>query len=346
MAVAGRAWRRQARKAEPAAPAIVPEIFRALGALSESPRPELQEVASLLGMGPLPERAAHADLFLLQLYPYASVYLGAEGMMGGEAADRIAGFWRALGQTPPPDPDQLALLLGFHARLGELEAGTSSGEAAPPVPSTAASPAAETAERVRWRHVREAFFWEHLMSWLPLFLAKLESLEGEVDEFYRRWGALLREALHEEAAVLRPTTPGAWLPLHLREAPELADPRRDGSAAFVGALLSPVRCGMILTRADLARGARALGLPARPGERRAALETLLEEDAAGALAWLAAEATAWKGRHLLEIHCVAPLTLFWQSRAAAAARLLRALEHDVRSAPGTASFALPTEPST
>jgi TorA maturation chaperone TorD len=321
------------------------EIFRALGALGESPRPELQAVAEAAGLGALPSRAAHADLFVLQLYPYASVYLGSEGMMGGEAADRIGGFWRALGQTPPPEPDHLAVLLGFHARLAEME------ETATPVAGTVSAASAGSAGSAvggggggqgrvggdprRWRHVREAFFWEHLMSWLPLFLAKLESLaDDDADPFYLRWGALLRAALREEAAALRPTTPGTWLPLHLREAPEMADPRRDGAAAFVRALLSPVRSGMILTRADLVGAARALGLAPRPVERRAALEMLLEQEAAAALGWLAAEASAWTARHRLEIHgAMAPLALFWQSRAAAAADLLRSLAADLPAAP-------------
>ena len=138
-----------------------PELFRALGALSETPRPELQPIADALDLGPLPGRAAHGGLFLFQLYPHASVYLGAEGMMGGEAADRIAGFWRALGQTPPGEPDHLAVMLGLHARLGELEE------------QAADRPAGE-----RWRHARTAFLWENLLSWLPIFLMKLGDLGG------------------------------------------------------------------------------------------------------------------------------------------------------------------------
>ena len=36
-------------------------------------------------------------------------------MLGGEARDRIAGFWRALGLVPPPEPDHLAVMLGLYA---------------------------------------------------------------------------------------------------------------------------------------------------------------------------------------------------------------------------------------
>lgn len=284
------------------------ELFRALGALVEAPRPELAEVAELLDLGPLPTRAAHGSLFLHQLYPYASVYLGEEGQMGGEARDRIAGFWRALGQTPPAEPDHLTLMLGLHARLAELEAQ-----------------AAEEPERQSWRHARGAFLWEHLLSWLPIFLMKLVHLgqaEGVADPFYAGLAVLLRDALREEAENLGPPD---QLPLHLREAPGLVDPRGGASQDFLGSLLSPVRSGLILVRADLARAARELGLGPRLGERRAMLATLLEQDAATALAWLEKEAAAWTARHQPDNHFAPRLALFWNSRAEATATLLAEL---------------------
>jgi Nitrate reductase delta subunit len=287
------------------------ELFRALGALSETPRPELQPIADLLELGPLPTPAAHGELFAFQLYPYASVYLGAEGMMGGEAADRIAGFWRALGRTPPAEPDQLALMLGLHTRLGELE-----GEAAPGV------------ARDRWRHARAAFLWEHLLSWLPVFLLELAELAAAADPFYRRWGRLLHEALREEAAALA-LPPPPDLPLHLRAAPALADPRRDGPQGFLRSLLTPVRSGMVLARADLARAARELELGLRPGGRQEALTSLLEQEPAATLGWLAATAAAWVERHQPEAHLAAPLAAFWRRRAEATASLLDTLKADL-----------------
>lgn len=287
-----------------------PELFRALGAAGETPRPELQAIADLLELGPLPGRAAHGELFLFQLYPHASVYLGAEGMMGGEAADRIAGFWRALGQTPPAEPDHLALMLGLYARLGELEE------------QAADQPACE-----RWRHARAAFLWEHLMCWLPSFLMKLADLGGVADPFYLRWGALLGQALRAEAAA-QPWPEGAALPLplHLRAAPGCVDPRRDGPQGFLASLLSPVRSGMILVRADLARAARELGLGLRLGERRLVLQSMLEQEAGPSLGWLASEAKAWAGRHRPEVHLAPQLATFWQDRAAATASLLSELK--------------------
>ncbi|MGH9005731.1 MAG: molecular chaperone TorD family protein, partial [Acidimicrobiia bacterium] len=89
-----------------------PELFRALAVVSEGTSPAHHRVAASLGVDP--DTAAHTDLFCFQLPPYAAVYLGAEGMLGGEAAGRVAGFWRALGVTPSTEPDHLAALLGLY----------------------------------------------------------------------------------------------------------------------------------------------------------------------------------------------------------------------------------------
>src|SRR5829696_2879759 len=98
------------------------ELFRALAVFAEPPdRPGAARVAEALGLGALPGVSAYTDLFVFQLYPYASVYVGPEGMLGGEARDRVAGFLAALGHDVPAEPDHLSLLLGAYAWLCEAE---------------------------------------------------------------------------------------------------------------------------------------------------------------------------------------------------------------------------------
>src|SRR5215207_483882 len=134
------------------------EIFRALAVFAEPPeRAGLGRVAEALGLGAVPGSSAYTDTFVFQLYPYASVYLGAEGMMGGEARDRVAGFWRALGLAPPAEADHLSVMLALYARLCELEAAEQ-----------------DAPRRESWRAARKAFLWEHLLSWLPAYLDKLQ----------------------------------------------------------------------------------------------------------------------------------------------------------------------------
>lgn len=284
------------------------ELFRALGSLVETPTPETASVAALLDLGPVPDPAEYSDLFLFQLYPFASVYLGLEGQLGGEARDRVAGFWRALDDEPPAEPDHLATLLGLYARLTELEDT-----------ATASGP------RSTWRRTRHACLWEHLASWVPTFLAKLREI---APPFYNGWGELLEAAIAQETAELGPLD---RLPLALRVAPPMPDPRAsNGSGEFLAALLSPVRSGLVLTRSDLARAGRELGLGLRVGERRFILRAMLGQDPGVTLEWLAREAVGWVDRHDRAASIAPELAEFWIGRAAATSTLLRELGDDAR----------------
>jgi TorA maturation chaperone TorD len=268
------------------------ELFRALGVLCEAPAKGHRAAARALGLRSVPTAADWSELFLFQLYPYASVYLGEQGMLGGEARDRVAGFWRALGAPPPTEPDHLAVLLALYAEV--VERGGSS-------------------------HARRALLWEHLLSWLPPYLDRVAALGGP---FYGSWAELLRRALEEEAERL---PADGLIPLQLRVAPDLADPREHGAEAFVASLFAPVRAGFLVVRADLAAAARALELGLRVGERRYVFRALLEQDPARMLAWLAREAEAASETHRRRKAALAPVSDFWAARAARAAALLAEL---------------------
>ena len=282
------------------------ELFRALAVFAEPPgRAGAARVAEALGLGEAPSASEYADVFVFRLYPYASVYLGAEGMLGGEARDRVAGFLAALGQGVPAEPDHLALMLGTYASLAELE------EAAP-----------DGRRRESLRGARRAFLWEHLLSWLPVYLDKLEQI---APPFYRAWGRTLRSALDAEAEALGRQDA---LPLHLREAAALADPRESSSEEFLKTLLAPARAGFVLLRDDIARAARELGTGVRAGERLFALRSLMGQDAAGALSRLASEADAWAALHRRRRAAHGAVADWWAERADASASLLRELSED------------------
>jgi hypothetical protein len=130
---------------------------------------------------------------------------------------------------------------------------------------------------------------------------------------YLAWAELLGGTLAEVEA-------GAALPAHLREATALAEPA--GLDDLLAGLLAPVRSGLLLTRADLARAAQQTGLGLRMGERRFALRALLEQDATAALGWFGAEArrqaALWTG----------PLAAYWRGRAEQTGALLDRLAAD------------------
>ena len=274
------------------------ELLRALAALTEPPTVEQARIAAALEL-PAPTTTDHTDLFGLQLVPYASVYLGAEGMIGGEARDRIAGFWRALGLAPPAEPDHLAALLGLYVALADDERAQAGARAA-----------------LR-RQARAALLHEHLLSWLDPWLTKLGEIAAPA---YRAWGELLGDALRVEAAAL--LAGDEPLPAHLHAAPPLEPPERAGGNAFIDSLLSPARSGLVLVRDDLARAAGELGLGARIAERRYVLRHLIAQDPAETLGWLQDEAERAARRPPAVAGPAA--AAHWKDRAAATADVLGA----------------------
>ncbi|MDQ6773273.1 MAG: molecular chaperone TorD family protein, partial [Candidatus Dormibacteraeota bacterium] len=239
------------------------------------------------------------------LYPYASVYLGPEGMIGGEARDRVAGFWRALSLSPPVEADHLTPLLGLYAALAE-----------------------DGSERAG--HARKALLWEHLLSWLPPYL---DAVHLSPCAFPQAWAGLLGEVLVAEAEAFGPP---AAVPLALRHSDPLPDPRQAGGGPFLAGLLAPARCGMILVRDDLVHAAADLGLGLRRAERRYALEGLLGQDPEGMLRWLASHARDWGARHRDRPRVLQSTSAIWGDRAAAAAALLADLRGGLKASAGAA----------
>jgi TorA maturation chaperone TorD len=237
-------------------------LLRALADLAARPHAGSTAVAAALELPRPPTAAEHTDLFDFQVYPYASVHLGDEGMLGGDARDRIAGFLRTLDVTPPPEPDHLVVLLHAYADLSDLAASC--------------APRAD--------HARRVLLHEHLGSWVGRFLARVVELGAEP---LRAWARLTIQAL---AAELREHGAPPELPVALRDAAPLPEPEDATAADWTQALLTPVRSGLVIARADLARAAHELGLGTRVGERAFVLRALLDQDARAVLGWIAGEA--------------------------------------------------------
>ncbi len=325
------------------------ELWRALAALVGPPSRERRRLAEALELGSPPGPEEYTEVFLLQLPPFASVYLGAEGMLGGEARDRVAGFWRAVGRRPPAEPDHLGLLLALYASLldeGEGAESTGAGTDRPLDPAhPKGSEAGGTAvERRLARHARKTLFYEHLACWLPPYLLSIQEV---AEPFYHRWAELLMEVLVREGEELGGN---GELAVHLAEAPELEEdpPRVEPSDMSSGSgkvgstkaeaggghpkatdlasqVLTPVRSGLILTRADLVRGARGRELPLRIGERRFALRQMLAAEPFATLEWLEEEARRWIRLHQSWALVARGAGGFWQARAHRAEEVIREL---------------------
>ncbi|MFP5335427.1 MAG: molecular chaperone TorD family protein [Actinomycetes bacterium] len=278
------------------------EVVRALAVLCEPPDDAHVRVAHSLGLPPT-RPADHWEVFGLHLPPYASLWTGPEGMLGGVARERVAGFWRALRLDVPAEPDHLAALLGLYAALADAEA--------------AEADAAASALR---RQSRRALLDEHLLPWVPVFADAVAALDPRGPA--AAWAGLLVDVLLAEAEGLPGATAPVGLPAVLRDAapPLAAD---DPVPAWVDAALTPSRSGVALTRADLAEAARTLGLAVRMGDRRLVLTALLRQDAAAVLHWLAGHADGWAALHRARAARLGGVATWWAERADHTARSAR-----------------------
>lgn len=299
------------------------ELLRALGSLIDAPSPQHGAVARALGLPEPPSPAEHERVVASQRWPYASVYLGPEGMMGGDARARIAGFRRALGadrgqdgRAAATEADHLAALLDL---LAALDRWGGNG---------AQDPGA--AHRTLLGHAKITLVQEHIVPWLGPYLASFDHCGSA---FYEAWATLLGRAIGAVQAGMESepgSPPSPSLPAALRAAPALPDPRRAGGDAFVAGLLAPVRSGMILVRDDLARLARDAGLACRAGERRYVLLGLLAQDPGGTLARLSRRAQEWRERLSAQAG-PARIAQWWTARADTTARLLSELAREAAS---------------
>jgi TorA maturation chaperone TorD len=278
------------------------ELLRAVGALTVVAPPADAPIRSALGL-PAWSRADHTRLFVLELPPYAAIHLGAEGKLGGDGADRVAGLWRALGLTPPAEPDHLAALLALTAELGH---------------------GAETcrSDRVRRRlsHARAVVLVEHLWSWLPGYLAA-----ASADPAGAAWAQLTGQAVAAEVA--RIPTEANRLPAALRDAPAGID-EDSGPDELLDALVAPVRVGFVLTMSDLRQAGDTVGVGVRLGERRYALRAMLDQEPAAVLTWLADHARRFAALHRAQRQ-PGPASSWWADRAAHSAVVLDRLAADV-----------------
>lgn len=264
------------------------ELFRALGAALTTPPPDNRPVLDALGL-PAQSGADHTAVFVLSAPPHAAIHLGPEGKLGGTGLDRVAGFWRVLGLTPPENADHLGVLLMLYAELGDAEHHTRS-----------------EITRHTIAHTRRALFVEHLISWAPAYLAAVAAQPVPV---VAAWARLAADTLRDETGRLAISE----LPAALRDSPEPLDAPAS-SSALLDALLAPVRSGILFTRSDVERCGAETDLGLRRGERRYALKAYLEQDPRATLAWLAAHARTWSARHA-DVFPVPAIGRWWAHRA-------------------------------
>jgi putative dimethyl sulfoxide reductase chaperone len=209
----------------------------------------------------------HSWLFDFNVYPYASVYLDPSGMLNAPWSDFVAGVHRALG-----------LELSASANLAAADHLSAELEAVAILLEREAEGTRAVAME-RARHGQRTLLLEQLLPWLPIFSQALARAND--GGFYGRLGELTLALALEHAVEL--VTAGDKAPTFAfaeaeGELPSPSVSKKGAGAArsALQALITPARSGLFLSREDIKKLARSLGLPVRFAERAFMLESLIE----------------------------------------------------------------------
>ena len=206
----------------------------------------------------------HSELFEFNVYPYASIFLDPSGMLNAPWSGFVTGVFEALGLETVlgaglAAPDHIGAQLEALAALLEREE------------TVANSPKAGA------RHAQQILLTEHLLPWLPCFVAAVKRADAG---FYAEVARLTLELVLEHTQQLLDSPPAPF-----------AFPEAEGDISYQSPagkkgsgearqrlqdLITPARSGMFLSREDVRQLGRELGLPTRFAERSFMLETVVQ----------------------------------------------------------------------
>lgn len=201
--------------------------------------------------------AAHHRLFHFAVFPYESIFLHPDSLLGGEIAAAVSDFYQRAGFTPPTEtlPDHVGLELTLLSFLTGAEAGND-------------APA--------WQVWQRHFLDWHLLRWLP---ALVQAVRQQGHPFFTALADLALAVVLDHRAALADQPPAATPTFRLPAPPDLLADAHTGLAEIAGYLLTPACSGIYLSRDDIGRLAQAQGLPSGFGGRHHMLTNLLRSAA-------------------------------------------------------------------
>ena len=203
--------------------------------------------AGALAIDPRELRVEFTRLFVMNVFPYASVFLDPEVLLNTETTARVQAKYSAADFEPARDvpigaPDHFGVELSFVAHL------LSSGRT----------------------NAANQFVASEVLSWAPVFLHGVE--KNARQDFYRILAQQTRHWLLEEIdssawdAFMQRRTSHAEFGLRVNE--------EDDLFSVVSFLVAPAQSGIFLSKEDLSRIGRTLELPMSFGDRGLMLKSL------------------------------------------------------------------------
>ncbi len=263
--------------------------------------------------------ADHYALLGLDVFPYASAYLEADGRPGGTTTDFVSRLAISLGETvgSSESPDHISSECDVLSRLCMIKAGVAPG-------------VVDLQRVVRLEHD----LLDHVFQWLPVFKHALAESGGSLHRDMAEW--MLDIAVDHKRSLASAADKDAGF--RLPELPDLLSTEKTGLRDLAEYLCRPALAGMVVTRTRVEKIARALGLPRGFGDRSLMLGNLF--GAAGnygvvteLITEIKAVALGWKGYfesvESAEQDVLAETALAWNERVEVTLSLLDHIDQRV-----------------
>ncbi len=189
--------------------------------------------------------ADHYQLFGLEVFPYASVYLSDDAQMGGDTVGLVADSYRAEGWYPKLQPDHFAAELRFLVHLLDQDKTLPGGE----------------------------FLSRHLLPWVLVFSL---ALERQRHPFF---SALAQDLQSRLAQLVQQLEPEPYQAILHPFALSLLEDEEVGLKDIALVFLTPASAGFYLSRADQMDLSVKIGVPAGFGTRSQILPNLFRSAA-------------------------------------------------------------------
>lgn len=203
--------------------------------------------------------AAHHALFHFNLFPYESIFLGSNGLVGGEITQKVtlhyarAGF--AAGSNDA-SPDHISVELAYFAFLTGVEADAAASE--------------DGITAVHYQHLQKQFLPAHLLRWLPPLV---QAISAQSFPFFHTLAKLTLDVVADHWLALGQEQTVEW---RLPDLPDLLNDKKTGLKQIAHFLATPGYSGIYLNRDDVGRLARQQQIPHGFGGRTQMLSNWLK----------------------------------------------------------------------
>lgn len=220
------------------------------------------ELATILGVdsGDSHYGAEHYQLFIHNVFPYAAIFLGEEGLLGGTITENVSAFYHRIGFQPTSDdsPDHLSTELDAMAYLSYAELDAVEDQLPHQVQ--------------RLRQFQRRFLDDYLLRWLPAFVIAVEQQSPNT------YTALVRHAFElvcRHRLQLGDDLMASDSYFVLPEIPNLLADDKTSLRDIARFLLTPAYTGFFLSVDDIRRIGATYRVPHGFGKRQQILTNLL-----------------------------------------------------------------------